>query len=103
MLFPRTHVQAEKLMVDLRSCLCALQANAHAGACNLFFAADSRQGAMAEVRDLVGVTMDFVDSRRHRGRALTDAAKDSERGCLRFYAALVLRDLIQEVATLAKR
>lgn len=58
------------------------------------------QGDMEEVRTLVGVSMGVMSGRQHSGGGRTDAAKEKERVCLRFYAALVLLDLIQEVTTM---
>lgn len=52
-----------------------------------------------EVRELVGVGLGFLRERQ-QGRSNSKPDLESERKCLRFYAALVLLDLISEVSTL---
>lgn len=55
---------------------------------------------MEEVRELVHVNMGWLSARQRSGAALSEAAQEKERICLRFYAALVLLDLISEVGSL---
>ena len=66
----------------------------HSGSANL-------QGVQAEVRSAVGVgeAMGWLQQRARRGSSVVPAAGDAakERTCRRFYAALILKDLIDEV------
>lgn len=60
------------------------------------------QGVQAEVRSAVGVgeAMGWLQQRARRGPSAVPSASDidKERTCRRFYAALILKDLIDEVS-----
>ncbi len=56
------------------------------------------QGAKDNVKGLVGINMGFVSTRKFS--ATSNPNSESERICRRFYAALVLLDLIHEARTL---
>ena len=54
------------------------------------------QGELAQVRELANVDLGFLGNRL-RSAARTGSKPEKERICLRFFAALVLLDLISEV------